>query len=175
MKKLIWLTVGVAAILLFAQLISKTLVKENEMAVWGDCCYHATVYLQPYDDFSHREAKRLKADIEKHIGGVLDGTFTVEVLPGIPLPDSLLGESKAKYRTDKMIDGLKGRADEHNIYIGLTHRDICREQKNGVKDWGVVGSSIAAYHACVVSDHRLNHKKSDLWKVAMHEFYPHIL
>jgi hypothetical protein len=78
-----------------------------------------------------------------------------------------------------MIEGLRSQADEHNIYIGVTHRDICREQKNGVKDWGVVGSSIADYHACVVSDYRLKHKKRDLWKVALHEFihtyyhYPH--
>jgi uncharacterized repeat protein (TIGR02543 family) len=64
----------------------------------------------------------------------------------------------------------KDSADAHNIYIGITHRDICKEYKNGVKDWGVLGSSIADYHACVVSDHRLKHKRRDLWKVVVHEF-----
>ena len=66
-----------------------------------------------------------------------------------------------------------------NIYVGVTHRDICMRNKNGVKDWGVLGCSISSNHACVVSDHRLKHNKSDLWKVAIHEFihtyyaYPH--
>lgn len=179
MKKIIWLFLSVGALFLFAYLVFTILVKKDNECDMGDCCHHAAIYLQPYDDFSQREVNRLKADIDKHIGDVLDGAFTVVVLPGEPLGDSLLGESKTKYRTDKLIDGLKSRADEHNIYIGVTHRDICREQKNGVKDWGVVGSSIADYHACVVSDHRLKHKKRDLWKVALHEFihtyydYPH--
>lgn len=145
-----------------------------------DClCPHATIYLQPYDNFTQKEAERLKADLDKHVEEIVYGAFKVEVLPNKPLSDSFLGETKKKYRIDKIIDDLKGYADEHNIYIGITHKDICREHKNGVKDWGVLGSSIADYHACVVSDHRLKHKRRDLWKVVTHEFihtyfhYPH--
>ena len=91
-------------------------------------------------------------------------------MPNKPLSDSFLGETKKKYRIDKIIDTLKEDADNEKVYIGITHRDICRDYKNGVKDWGVLGSSIADYHACVVSDYRLKHKKRDLWKVVTHEF-----
>ena len=131
---------------------------------------HATIYLQPYDDFTQKEAEKLKADLDKHLEGILDGSFEVKVLPNKPLLGSFLGETGKKYRIDKLISDLKENADEHNIYIGITNRDICRDYKNGVKDWGVLGSSIADYHACVVSDYRLKHKKRDMWKVVVHEF-----
>lgn len=145
-----------------------------------DCtCPHATIYLQPYDNFTQKETEKLKKDLDKHLEGILYGSFEVKVLPNKPLSDSFLGERRKKYLVDKVIGDLKTEADEHNIYIGITHRDICRDYKNGVKDWGVLGSSIADYHACVVSDHRLKHKKRDMWKVVVHEFihtyhnYPH--
>lgn len=155
------------------------LPKQQSYGEIGDCCYHAKIYLQPYDNFTQKEANKLKADLDKHLAETLDGAFTVEVLPNKPLSDSFLGETRKKYRIDKLIDDLKGNADKHNIYIGLTHRDICQKLKNGVVDWGVLGSSISAYKACVASDFRLRHNKRNLWKVVTHEFihtfydYPH--
>lgn len=151
----------------------------NKIIETGDCCPHVTIYLQPYDNFTQKEVGKLKADLDKRLDGIIDCAITVVVLPNKQLSDSFLGETGKKYRIDKIIDSLKGNADNHHIYIGITHRDICREYKNGVKDWGVLGSSIADYHACVVSDHRLKHKRRDLWKVVVHEFihtyynYPH--
>lgn len=130
----------------------------------------ATIYLQPYDNFTKEEAEKLKADLNKHLEEILSGVFKVKILSNKALSDSFLGETRKKYRVDKIIDSLKENADEHNIYIGITHHDICREYKNGVKDWGVLGSSIPIYNACVVSDHRLKHKRRDLWKVTTHEF-----
>ena len=179
MKRILWIipiTIVLGCIIVY--FLYGLLPKQQSFNI-GECCYHATIYLQPYDNFTQKEAKRLKVDLDKHIGEILDGAFTVEILPNKPLSDSFLGETRKKYRIDKLIDDLKGDADRHNIYIGLTHRDICRELKNGVVDWGVLGSSISAYHACVVSDHRLKHKRRDLWKVVTHEFihtfydYPH--
>ena len=145
-----------------------------------DCtCPYATIYLQPYDNYTQKEANKLKAELHNHLQEILFGAFEVKVLPNKPLSDSFLGGIKGKYRTDKIINDLKENADEHNIYIGITHRDICRDYKNGVKDWGVLGSSIADYHACVASDYRIKNKKRDMWKVVTHEFihtfhgYPH--
>ena len=136
-----------------------------------DClCPHATVYLQPYDNFTQKEANQLKRVLEKHLVEILDGAFEIEVLPNKQLTSDFLGETKTKYRIDKIINSLKKDADTHKIYIGLTHKDICREEKNGVKDWGVLGSSIITSHACVVSTYRLKNKKRDLWKLATHEF-----
>lgn len=153
--------------------------KQKTVSEWIDCCPYATIYLQPYDNYSQKEVEKLKADLDKHLEGILYGSFEVKVLPNKPLSDSFLGETRKKYRIDKIINDMKSKADEHNIYIGITHRDICRDYKNGVKNWGVLGSSIADYHACVASDHRLKHKKRDMWKVVAHEFihtyydYPH--
>lgn len=117
--------------------------------------------------------------MEKHWGEILDGAFEIEVLPNKQLTNDFLGETKTKYRVDKIIHALEKDADYHKIYIGLTHKDICRDQKNGVTDWGVLGSSIATSHACVISTYRLKNKMRDLWKLVTHEFihtyydYPH--
>lgn len=145
--------------------------QENNKIEYVDClCPHATVYLQPYDIFTQKEANQLKRELEKHLEEILDGAFEIEVLPNKQLTSDFLGETKTKYRIDKIISSLKKDADTHKIYIGLTHKDICREEKNGVKDWGVLGSSIITSHACVVSTYRLKNKKRDLWKLATHEF-----
>ena len=130
----------------------------------------ATIYLQPYDNFTQREAEVLGADLNKHLKEILHGIFTVKILPNKQFSDSLLGESKIKYRGDKIIRSLKKDCDLENIIIGVTHKDICVSKRNGVKDWGVFGLAISRDHACVVSDHRLKHKRRDLWKVATHEF-----
>jgi hypothetical protein len=163
MKKYLWI-IPIAAIFAIAYFLY------GKKQIIGDCCPHATLYLQPYDNFTQNEAEKLKADLDNHLVEILYGVFEVRVLPNKHLSDSFLGETKKKYRIDKIIDSLKEDADNENIYIGITHRDICRDYKNGVKDWGVLGSSIADYHACVVSDYRLMHKKRDLWKVVTHEF-----
>ena len=154
--------------------------QENNKIEDVDClCPHATVYLQPYDNFTQKEANQLKEELEKHLVEILNGAFEIEVLPNKQLTSDFLGETKTKYRIDKIISSLKKDADTHKIYIGLTHKDICREEKNGVTDWGVLGSSIATSHACVISTFRLKNKKRDLWKLATHEFihayydYPH--
>ena len=131
---------------------------------------HTNVYLQPFDSFTQKEAEKLKADLDKHLGKILDRTFKVEILPNKHLSDSFLGEYKIKYRGDKIIHSLRNDCDPENIIIGLTHKDICVSQRNGVKDWGVLGVSISRDHACVVSSHRVKNKSRDLWKVATHEF-----
>ena len=146
---------------------------------WIDRCPHATIYLQPYDNFTQKEANKLKGELEKHWDELLGGAFEVVVLPNKQLPSDFLGETKTKYRIDKIIHSLEKDAASDKIYIGLTHKDICRDQKNGVTDWGVLGSSIASSHACVISTFRLKNKKRDLWRLATHEFihtyydYPH--
>ena len=181
MKRLLWI-ISLSIILIAAVCVVAYHLQgfdSNKIIEAGDCCPHATIYLQPYDNFTQKEAGKLKADLDKRLNGIIDCAITVVVLPNKQLSDSFLGETGKKYRIDKIIDSLKGNADNHHIYIGITHRDICRDYKNGVKDWGVLGSSIADYHACVVSDHRLKHKRRDLWKVVTHEFihtyynYPH--
>jgi hypothetical protein len=138
--------------------------QQRNDAGFVDCtCPYATIYLQPYDNYSQKEVEKLKADLDKHLEGILDGSFEVKVLPNKPLSDSFLGETRKKYRIDKIINDMKSKADEHNIYIGITHCDICQNYKNGFVDWGVLGSSISAHNACVASDYRLKNKNRDFW------------
>ena len=115
------------------------MVKTNHRGLLSSC----HTLSAPYDGFTQNEAKKLKADLDNHLVEILYGVFEVKVLPNKQLSDSFLGETKKKYRIDKIIDSLKEDADNEIIYIGITHRDICRDYKNGVKDWGVLGSSIA--------------------------------
>ena len=142
-------------------------------------CPHATIVLQPYDDFTQKEALKLKGDLEKHIDYILYGGFTVKVAANKHLSDEFLGISNTKYRADKIIGSLQDRAKQDSIILGVTHKDICVAKKNGHTDWRVLGLSSSSKHACVVSTHRIKHKSRDLWKVAMHEFihtfynYPH--
>lgn len=165
MKKLLWI---IPIVVVFA--IAYYFLYGKEQSLIAGDCPNVTIYLQPYDNYAQKEAELLKADLEKHVEQIVFSGFNFVVLPNKPLPDSYLGETRKKYRTDKIINTLKEDADNQHIYIGITHHDICRAYKNGVKDWGVLGSSIPDYHACVVSDHRLKHKRRDLWKVVTHEF-----
>lgn len=81
----------------------------------------------PYDGFTQNEAKKLKADLDSHLGEILYGVFEVKVLPNKQLSDSFLGETKKKYRINKIIDSLKEDADNEFIsalpiviYAGIT-------------------------------------------------------
>ena len=97
MKKLLWL-IPIAAIFAIVYFIY------GKEQIIGDCCPHAKVYLQPYDGFTQNEAEKLKADLDSHLGEILYGVFEVKVLPNKQLSDSFLGETKKKYRIDKIID-----------------------------------------------------------------------
>lgn len=179
MKRILWILLIVVVVGCIIVCMHYGFRPEPQLEQKDEGGSQTTVYLQPYDNFTQKEAERLKAELDKHLGDILDEVFRVVVLPNKPLSGSFLGETKTKYRIDRLIADMKGNADKHNIYVGVTHRDICMRNKNGVKDWGVLGCSISSNHACVVSDHRLKHNKSDLWKVATHEFihthyaYPH--
>lgn len=128
-----------------------------------------TLYLQPFDNFSQVEAKRLKADIEKHreeFGPV--SIQEIVILPNKPLTDELKNDAKTRYRADKIIPELRKQINHHTAIIGLTHKDISVSH-NGKKDWGIIGLAFLDTRACVISTHRM-WNKSEFWKVAVHEF-----
>lgn len=138
---------------------------------WGDdviCLCPPTIYLQPYGKFTKEEASRLGKELGKHLFEMFGSDFDCEALPPLPLSDSLLNRTKSRYRADKIIKSLSAKADDHSIYIGLTHKDIsCSIRGNA--DWGVQGLSLIPGKACVVSTFRVK-DRHDLWKVACHEF-----
>lgn len=138
---------------------------------WGNdaiCLCPPTIYLQPYGNFTKEEASRLGKELGKHLFEMFGADFDCEALPPLPLSDSLMNKAKSRYRADKIIKSLSAKADDHSIYIGLTHKDISCSIR-GKEDWGVQGLSLIPGKACVVSTFRVK-DRHDFWKVACHEF-----
>jgi archaemetzincin len=140
--------------------------KKTEQA---NCTCPLTIFLQPYDNYTQKEAKQLSKVLEKKFLELYGVEFEFEVLPNKKLSADLMNDSKSRFRADKIIDSLKKEASDHRIMIGLTHKDVSVPYK-GKPDWGVLGLSIHGTYACVVSDYRLKNKKRDYWKVVTHEF-----
>ena len=135
----------------------------------ANCTCPPTIFLQPYDNYTQKEAKQLSKVLEKKFLELYGVEFEFEVLPNKKLSADLMNDSKSRFRADKIIDSLKKEASDHRIMIGLTHKDVSVPYK-GKPDWGVLGLSIHGTYACVVSDFRLKNKKRDYWKVVTHEF-----
>jgi len=140
----------------------------NQMDDGIMCLCPPTIYLQPFGTFSQKEASKLGNELESHLSEMFKVDLDCEVLPVLPLVDSLLNKPKTRYRADKIIKSLSVNADGHNIYIGLTHKDISCSV-HGKDDWGVQGLSLIPGKACVVSTFRVKNQQ-DFWKVACHEF-----
>ena len=132
------------------------------------CPFPPVIYLQPYGNFSQEEASKVGRELEKLLDELFNVALDCEVLPSLPLSDSLLNKAKTRYRADKIIRSMSLRANKHDIYIGLTHRDISCSIR-GKDDWGVQGLSLIPGKACVVSTFRVK-DKHDLPLVVCHEF-----
>lgn len=142
--------------------------KESDRKMAEDYKYTCppTIYLQPYSDFSQKEAKALIPHLQRFLGDCSLTGIEIEVLPNIKLYESLLNDNRTRYRADKMLKSIP--EESFNAIIQLTHQDISTSYKARA-DWGVLGLSFMGKHICVVSDFRLKNKKRDLWKVVCHE------
>ena len=136
--------------------------------VEAKCLCPPTIHLQPYGNFSQREANKLGKELTKKIEEIFGVELDYEVHPSLSLSDTLMNDGKTRYRADKMIHSMAADANKHNIYIGLTHKDISCSI-HGKKDWGVQGLSLIPGNACVASTFRVKDRK-DFWKVVCHEF-----
>ncbi len=130
-------------------------------------CPHATIYLQPFDNFTKQEAEKLIPKLEHEFNYWIYGEWKFKVLEPAPLPKESHVASKNKYEATKILNSLK-KLQLDDIVIGLTHKDICHNI-HGVQHYGIVGLSYSPGDVCVVSDKRLS-KKSLIWKPMMHEF-----
>lgn len=143
--------------------------KQEVRTEQANCTCAPTICLQPYDNFTQKEAKQLSKVLEKKFQKLFGVEFEIDVLPNKKLSSDLMNDAKTRYRADKIIGSLKKVAGDHRMMIGLTHKDVSFPYK-GRADWGVLGLSIHGTYACVVSDFRLKHKQRDYWKVVAHEF-----
>ena len=132
------------------------------------CLCPPVIHLQPFGKFSQHEAQLLGKELTKRIEDIFGVELECEVHPPLPLSDTLMNEGHTRYRADKIIHSISANANRHNIYIGLTHKDISCSI-HGKKDWGVQGLSLIPGNACVVSTFRVKDRR-DFWKVVCHEF-----
>lgn len=132
------------------------------------CLCPPVIHLQPFGKFSQREAQLLGKELSKRIEDIFGVELECEIHPPLPLSDTLMNDGHTRYRADKIIRSMTENANRHNIYIGLTHKDISCSV-HGKMDWGVQGLSLIPGNACVASTFRVKDKR-DFWKVVCHEF-----
>ena len=132
------------------------------------CLCPPVISLQPYGNYSPKEASILGKELEKLLFDLFHVEIECDVLPTLLLSDSLLNDAKTRYRADKIIRAMSSKASKHNIFIGLTHQDISCTV-HGKADWGVQGLSLIPGKACVASTFRVKNKR-DFPLVVCHEF-----
>ena len=88
------------------------------------CLCPPVIHLQPFGKFSQREAQLLGKELTKRIEDIFGVELECEVHPPLPLSDTLMNDGHTRYRADKIIKSMAANANRHNIYIGLTHKDI---------------------------------------------------
>lgn len=124
------------------------------------------IYLQPYDNFTQKEAQELLPVLQKQFSKFLGKQWEFIILNSIPLPSDSYIKERNRYEAIKIIQ--KQSQQRKHITIGLTHKDICKDI-HGYKHYGIVGLSYTPGNSCIVSDKRLS-DKNNYWKPILHEF-----
>ena len=169
-KSFVTLAVGLIIILMSScSSGKKTSSTEDDSDTLCTCPPESYVHidLQPFGDFTQKEANQLKEELEKHLVPIY--LSEIEVLPKKDIPASCLYKPRNRYWAGKILGFLKQQNQESDfVTIGLTHRDISTSI-HGNYNYGIMGLSFRPGNACVVSTFRLK-RKNDLWKVTTHEF-----
>ena len=169
-KTFVTLTVGMIIILMSScSSWKKTSSTEDDSDTLCTCPPESYVHidLQPFGDFTQKEANQLKEELEKHLVPIY--LSEIEVLPKKDIPASCLYKPRNRYWAGKILGFLKQQNQRSDfVTIGLTHRDISTSIHRQY-NYGIMGLSFLPGEACVVSTYRLK-RKDDLWKVTIHEF-----
>jgi archaemetzincin len=118
------------------------------------------VKLLPLGKTSSKFVNSVYDDLKK----VLD---SVELLPHEEMPRSAYYAPRKRYRADTLIYWMSERANDKEVYIGITMQDISTT-KGSNPDHGVMGLGFQPGNACVASDFRLRNK-NNFFKVVIHE------
>lgn len=126
------------------------------------------IYLQPYDDFSKREAETLLPILQDVFDTWLNGSWDFKISQPKALSQNSYLKKRNRYRALSVLDSQSKLLKDTKVIIGLTHKDICTNI-HGVNDYGIIGISRPFKQVCIVSDKRLK-DKSIIWKPILHEF-----
>lgn len=114
-------------------------------------------YLQPYGDFTKKEAEYIKKGLEK--------VYHSEVYINEPKEFPKNSFNGRRYRADVILKSLKTGFKEEKCYksviVGLTHKDISTTYK-GHQDWGIIGYATIGGVSCVTSTYRLQNREQHL-------------
>lgn len=132
------------------------------------CCPQATIYLQPYGNYTKEEAMKLVPVLQEHFGYWIEGHWTFKVLEPKSLPKEGFVAEKNKYKAISFLRDESKDIEKYDVIIGLTHNDICADLHNQ-KDYGIIGLSYLGKRMSIVSDKRVRNKKQ-FWKPVLHEF-----
>jgi len=127
------------------------------------------IHLQPYNNFTQKEAEMLKGEFGKFLKDSLHLKVNIDILPAIKLDERFLNDNKNRFQAQKIVGSLKKKSSCGEVYIGLLHEDISLPL-HGVPDWGVLGLASIGNHAAVISTYRIANVQRDFWRVVAHEF-----
>ena len=130
-------------------------------------CPHATICLQPYEDFSKEEIERFLPVLQEKLEENVYGSWEFKINDPIVFPKHSYISSMNRYKGISLLNNLKSNSKD-TVIIGLTHGDICADVHNK-KNYGIVGYSYMNKNVSVVSDKRLKDKRM-IWKSIIHEF-----
>lgn len=114
------------------------------------------IYLQPYGNFTKKEAEFIKQGLEK--------TYLSEVYINTPKDFPKNSFNGKRYRADiiiKSLSDLKQEKGYKSVIVGLIHKDISTTYKEH-QDWGVIGLAYIGGVSCVTSTYRLQNREQHL-------------
>ena len=91
----------------------------------------------------------------------------IKIIQKESMPSISYYRPRNRYRADTLINWMRNRAKENQIYVGITTLDISHKKDNNT-DYGIMGLGFQPGKACVASSFRLKNKAS-FYKVVIHE------
>ncbi len=125
-----------------------------------------TVYLQPFDNFTEKEAAKVTKELEPAMSKIFPSMkWHFEVLPGKSLPKDAYYKPRNRYLANVLLKHLKTPKDKY--IFGLTHKDISYKI-HGYDNYGIRGLTPIGGNNSIVSDYRA--KGNEFIMVMVHEF-----
>ena len=153
----------------FALLGCTTNPQQQENTEVLECsCPHATIVIQPFDNFSRSEVEKLVPVLQKKFEEFTAMHIEFKINNPVPLPKKSFVQNRNRYNVSYVLNFENTLIKGNEVIIGLTHKDIC-VNKDGQQNYGIVGFSRKLQQVCIVSDKRLANK-SNFWKPILHEF-----
>ena len=125
-----------------------------------------TVYLQPFDNFTEKEAAKVTKELGPAMSKIFPQmTWHFEVLPNKPLPKDAYYKPRNRYLANVLLKHLSTTKDK--FIFGLTHKDISFKI-HGYDNYGIRGLTPIGGNNSIVSNYRA--KGNEFIMVMVHEF-----